>query len=107
MQTWAKVGLAFIVVVIGAVAMQGKAEVSIKCTAKGDSGSCVIENKGGKGGNVEADVIVVCHDGEHSAHVAARVEANNHVTKIIDGFTPSVGLLTSCAGIDYRNFSVR
>ena len=107
MRTWAKVGIVFITIVVVAAMAQGKPEVSMKCEAKGGSGSCVIENKGSKAGDVEVDVILVCRDGEHLAHLAAKVEAGNHVTKIIDGFTPSVGILTSCAGIDYRNFRVK
>jgi hypothetical protein len=109
MRTWAKVGLVFITVVaVAAVASQrGKAEMSITCSAKGGSGDCKIENNGSSAGNFDADVILVCRDGEHTAHVAARVEAHNHVTKIIDRFQPSVGLLTSCAGIDYRNMAVK
>lgn len=108
MRTWAKVGLAFIVVVVVAgVAHGSKPEMAISCTARGDSGDCKIENKGSTAGHFEADVIAVCRDGEHSAHIAANVEPHNHVTKIIDGFTPSVGLLTNCAGIDYRNMAVK
>jgi hypothetical protein len=107
MQTWAKVGLVFIAVVVVAAMARGKPEVQIKCSAKGDSGECVIENKGSAAGNFEADVVLVCRDGEHMAHVSAKVEAHNHVTKIINGFNPSVGVFTSCAGIDYRNMSVK
>lgn len=107
MRTWAKVGLVFITIVIIAGVAQGKPEMSIKCSAKGDSGSCQIHNKGSAAGDFEADVVLVCRDGEHVAHVSARVEAGNHVTKIIDEFKPGVGLFASCAGIDYRNLKVR
>lgn len=110
MQTWAKIGVVLIVVaVVAAWAQQTQStpKVTIQCKANGDAGSCVFENKGSRAGNVEADVVLVCRDGEHLAHVSAFVEANNHVTKIIDGFAPSVGLLTSCAGIDYRNVTVK
>lgn len=107
MQTWAKIALVLITIVVVAGLARGKPEMSIKCSAKGDGGSCQIENKGGATGDFAADVILVCRDGEHVAHVAERVEAHNHVTKIIDGFNPSVGLFTSCAGIDYRNMSAK
>lgn len=106
MRMWAKVGLIFVVVVVVAVAVRGRPEVSINCSTKGGSGECVIDNKGNAAGNFETDVILVCRDGEHKTHVSARVEAHNHVTKIIDGFEPSVGFLTTCAGLDYRNLSV-
>lgn len=107
MQTWAKVGLVFITIVVVAAVAQGKPEVSIKCGVKSGVGECVIDNKGSKYGDVQADVILVCRDGEHSAHVAARVEPGSHVTKIIERFEPRLGFLSSCAGIDYRNFTVR
>jgi archaellum component FlaG (FlaF/FlaG flagellin family) len=110
MQTWAKVGVIFItVVLVAAVAegTQGKPEVSIKCNSRGDTGTCIIENKGKKAGSVEADVIAVCRDGEHMARVSARVEPGNHATKIIDRFTPSITPKSECVGIDYRNFAVK
>jgi hypothetical protein len=107
MRTWAKVGLVFITIVVVAGLARGKPEMSIRCSAKGDSGSCQVENKGGATGDFAADVVLVCRDGEHVAHVAERVEAHNHVTKIIDGFNPGVGMFTTCAGIDYRNMSVK
>lgn len=107
MRTWAKVGLVFITLVVVASMAQGNPEMTIKCSAKGDNGSCRIENKGNAAGDFEADIVLVCRDGEHIAHVSARVEAHNHVTKIIDEFKPSVGLFTTCAGIDYRNMSVK
>jgi hypothetical protein len=107
MQTWAKIGIVFITIVVVAAMAQGKPEVSIRCSANGGTGSCVMDNKGSRAGQVEADVILVCRDGEHAAHVSAKVDAGNHVTKIIDSFNPRVGLLTTCAGIDYRNFTVK
>lgn len=110
MKTWAKVGLVFIMLVVGAVAMQetrGKPEVSISCNAKGNAGTCVVKNNGSADGNVEVDVVLVCRDGEHISHLTTLVTAKNHVTKIIDGFSPEVGLFSNCAGIDYRNMTVR
>jgi len=107
MRTWAKIGLVFLTLVIVAALAKGRPEVSIQCRAKGDTGDCQITNKGNAAGDFEADVVLVCRDGEHIAHVAGRVEAQNHVTKIIGGFTPSVGLFDKCVGIDYRNVSVK
>lgn len=110
MRVWARIGLGFIVAVAGLAAVQAmkpKPEVSWKCEAKGDAGSCKVENKGGRGADVDFNVIVVCRDGEHQAHVSARVDAHSHVTKIIDSFEPGVGLFGKCAGIDYRDPIVR
>lgn len=105
MRTWAVVGLVFIgvVVVVGAIqANKPKPEVSWRCETKGDGGSCKVENNGGLSADVDFNVVLVCKDGEHLAHVSARVDPHSHVTKIIDSFEPGVGLLSSCAGIDYR-----
>lgn len=110
MQTWAKVGLAFIAVVFVASAIQAnkpRPAISWECKIRGDAGDCVIDNKGGAGADVEFDVVRVCHDGEHVARVSARVDAQSHTTKIVDGFNPSIGLLSNCVGIDYRNKSLR
>lgn len=110
MRLWAKIGLTFILIVVGFGVLQAvnpKPEVSIECRAKGDSGDCRVENKGGVTADVDVNVVVVCHDGEHLAHLSARVDARSHQTKVIESFEPSVGFLTKCAGIDYRNFQVR
>jgi hypothetical protein len=107
MRTWAKVGLVFVTLVIVAGMAQGKPEISIKCNAKGGSGSCIVDNNGGAAGDFETDVVLVCRDGEHVAHISGRVEAGNHVTKIIDEFKPGIGLFATCAGIDYRNMRVK
>jgi hypothetical protein len=100
----------FILIVAGAGAMEAmkpQPKVSIRCTARLDTGHCEVENTGGKIGDVDAQVVMVCRDGEHTAHLSARVEPHSHVTKIIEGFEPSVGILSSCAGIDYRSVYVR
>lgn len=110
MRTWAKVGLVFLLIVAGFGAMQSsrpRPEIEIKCETRGDSGHCQLENKGGASGDVDVNVVLVCRDGEHLAHMSARVDAHNHTTKIIEGFEPSVGLLSNCAGIDYRNFLIK
>lgn len=114
MRSWAKVGLLVVLIVVGYGAVLAAIEakkpaprVSISCTAHVDSGDCKVENKGGATADVDVNVVVVCHDGEHTAHVSARVEPYSHVTKIIDAFEPSIGLLTRCPGIDYRDFLVR
>lgn len=109
MKTWAKVGLVFIIVVVGGAMLMenNRAKMGISCSAKGDAGTCKVENNGSSTGTLDVDVVMVCRDGEHIAHVSAVVEPKNHATKIIDGFTPSVGLLSSCAGIDYRNMKVK
>ncbi len=110
MRVWARMGLGFIVAVAGLAAVQAmkpKPEVSWKCEAHGDSGSCKAENKGGRGAEVDFDVVLVCRDGEHLAHVSARVDAHSHATKIVDSFEPAVGLFSKCAGIDYRDQMVR
>lgn len=110
MKLWARVGLAFVVgvaLLAGVEAMSPKAEVSVNCSAQRGSGQCVIDNKGGKGGDVMFDMVLVCHDGQHVAQVSAHVDARNHVTKIVDSFSPEVGMFTKCAGIDYKNMTVR
>lgn len=110
MKLWARIGLGFIVGVGLLVALQAitpRPEMSWQCKTQGDSGDCVLENKGGASGEVNFDVALVCHDGEHLAHISATVDPHSHVTKIIDGFTPSVGLFSNCAGIDYRHKTVR
>jgi hypothetical protein len=110
MRLWARIGLAIVVGFLLLASLQlikPKPEVSWKCETKGDAGSCVVENKGGASGDVDFNVVVVCHDGEHLAHVSARVDPHSHVTKIIDGFQPSVAIFSKCAGIDYRTPMVR
>lgn len=109
MKTWAAIALGCLMLAGGAMAVQAyKApKVSINCQSKGGAGSCVVQNTGGTSADVDAQVILICRDGEHAAHLSARVEPNSHVTKIIEEFDPSVGLLTSCAGIDYRSVLVR
>ena len=83
MQTWAKVGLVFIALAVAAGMARGKPEVQIKCSAKDDSGECVVENKGSATGTFDADVILVCRDGEHVAHVSANVEAHNESPSVV------------------------
>ena len=109
MHTWAKIALVIILLILGAGALhlEKQPKVSISCKARLDSGSCDVENKGGTTADIDANVVFVCRDGEHMAHVSARVESNSLVTKIIDGFEPPVGLLSTCAGINYRDFLVR
>lgn len=110
MSLWARIGLAVIVafaLLVGLQLIKPRPEVSWECKTSGDGGSCVVENKGGASADVDFNLVLVCKDGEHQAHVSARADARSHVTKIIDSFEPSVGLFSKCAGIDYRNPMVR
>lgn len=109
MKTWAKVGLVFIIVVVGGSMLMAKdpLKMGIRCNTQGDGGTCTIENNGSRTGTLEVDVVMVCQDGEHVAPVSAVVEPHLHVTKIIRGFTPSIDLSSSCAGLDYRNLKVK
>lgn len=110
MRTWAQIGLVFILIAGGAAVVEAnkpKPEISLECHAKGDSGDCRVENKGGATGDVDVNVVLVCHDGEHLAHISARVDPHSYQTKIIDSFEPSVKLFSQCAGIDYRNWIIK
>lgn len=110
MRLWAGAGPGVVVafaVFAGLALSKPKPHVSFQCEARHDEGSCQIENKGGVSADVDVNVVAACRDGEHLAHVSARVDAYGKVTKIIEGFEPGVGLLTTCPGIDFRDVLVR
>jgi hypothetical protein len=110
MRLWARIGLAFLVgfgLLVALQLIKPKPQISISCTTKGGTGDCVVDNRGGQGADVDVNVVLVCRDGEHVAHISARVDPRNHTTKVIEEFEPSVGIFTKCVGIDYKDMLVR
>jgi hypothetical protein len=83
---WARIGMAIIVgfvLLAGLQLMQPRPEISKSCNAKGDSGDCAVNDKGGKGADVDVNVVLVCHDRERLAHVSARSDGRARVTKLM------------------------
>lgn len=88
---------------LGACSKQVKLEWNCQGTTK-NSMQCHISNTGQAAGSVCFDVVQVCQNGEHAAHVCSEtIEPGNTEDKVITAFTPPVGWLETCMGTEVRN----
>jgi hypothetical protein len=68
-----------------------------------NSMQCEFRNSGKADADLCVDVVKVCARGDHTAPVCTdRMRPGDVDARVVNNFTPKVGLLESCQGIEYR-----
>ena len=88
---------------LGGCSKQVKVEWNCKGTSK-NSMQCEFRNNGQASGEACFDIVQICGNGEHVAHVCSgTIQPGSMDNKVVTSFSPQVGLLESCMGTEFRN----